>query len=305
MKRWILLSLILVFAAGAIVLSQTQKADAPVSPAALFRWLAGVENEAARVPASATRLTETQEIQIGDHLAAIYSGFFAPYGPGDKAIAATVQQLGLRLSAYAHRKLPYRFYYNPNPDFINAFSLPGGSVFIGRGLIQLMDSEDELAFVLGHEIEHIDHYHCAERVQTFELLKRIPLGGLVAIPVEVFEAGYSKDQELEADREGTRLAVAAGYSPLGAMQILEKLDRLHKERLAPPKTIRQELSRAALETLSGYFASHPPTEERAAEIRKMIIEEGWETLPPKRTLPVKEVLKVRKAEVSSSLPPAK
>ncbi len=127
----------------------------------------------------------------------------------------------------------------------------------------------------------------------------------MAIPVEVFEAGYSKDQELEADLEGTRLAVAAGYSPLGAIQILEKLDRLHKERLAPPKTIRQELSRAALETLSGYFASHPPTEERAAEIRKMIFEEDWKTLPPERKLPAKEVLKVRKAEVSSSLAPAK
>ena len=112
----------------------------------------------------------------------------------------------------AHRKLPYKFHYIPDPIFINAFALPGGHVYVGAGLLELMDSEDELAAVLGHEIEHIDHYHCAERVQREQALRKIPLGGLVALPVEVFEAGYSKDQELEADREGTRLAVEAGYS---------------------------------------------------------------------------------------------
>ena len=111
--------------------------------------------------------------------------------------------------------MPYRFHYVDQPWVVNAFALPGGHVFIGKGLISLMDSEDELAAVLGHEVEHIDYHHAAERVQTEQALRKVPLGVLVAIPVEVFEAGYSKDEELEADREGTRLAVAAGYSPLG------------------------------------------------------------------------------------------
>ena len=74
--------------------------------------------------------------------------------------------------------------------------------------MDLMDSEDELAAILGHEIEHIDHYHCAERVQLEVRLRHLPLRGLFELPVRLFEAGYSKDQELEADREGTRLAVA-------------------------------------------------------------------------------------------------
>ena len=71
---------------------------------------------------------------------------------------------------------------------INAFALPGGHVYVGGGLLQLMDSEDELAAVLGHEIEHIDHYDCGERVQREQALRRIPLGVIVALPVEVFEA---------------------------------------------------------------------------------------------------------------------
>ena len=109
---------------------------------------------------------------------------------------------------------------------INAFALPGGHVYVGAGLLALMDSEDELAAVIGHEIEHIDHYHCAERVQQEQALRKIPLGGLVALPIELFEAGYSKDQELEADREGTRLAVQAGYSANGAIRMFETFERL-------------------------------------------------------------------------------
>jgi len=298
MRQWIAFCLVFFLAAGAIVLSQKWKADAPVTPAALLRWVADTEREATRFPASTVRLTDEQEIQTGDRLAAEYARRFGPYGPGDKRIAATVEKVGLRLSAFTHRKLPYRFYYDPDSHFINAFSVPGGNVFIGRGLIRLMDSEDELAAVLGHEIEHIDHYHCAERLEVQEALREIPLGGLIGIPVEVFEAGYSKDQELEADLEGTRLAVMAGYSPLGAIQILEKLNHLYKAQFNSPKTIRQELSQVALQALDGYFASHPPTALRTAEIRKLISDEGWKSLPPERKLAVKEILKTCKTDGS-------
>src|SRR5256884_9660442 len=92
-----------------------------------------------------------------------------------------------------------------------------------------MDSEDQLAAVLGHEIEHIDHYHCAERVQQEHALRKIPLAELFVLPIEIFQAGYSKDQELEADREGTRLAVEAGYSANGAIRMFETFQRLYEE----------------------------------------------------------------------------
>jgi len=92
--------------------------------------------------------------------------------------------------------------------------LPGGHVFAGQGLLSLLKSEDALAAVLGHEVEHIDQKHCAERVQTEAHLRNLgPLGHLLGLPVAIFEAGYSKDQELRADRNGTVLAVKAGYSP--------------------------------------------------------------------------------------------
>jgi predicted Zn-dependent protease len=184
-------------------------------------------------------------------------------------------RVGSGLADHAHRILPYRFHYIPDPNFMNAFALPGGHVYVGGGLLQLMDSEDELAAVMGHEIEHIDHYHCAERVQQEEALRRLPLGGLVALPVELFEAGYSKDQELEADREGTQLAVQAGYSANGAIRMFETFDRLHKEYQAKAKTPQEEAAQVAEQALEGYFRSHPLPAERIAQGQKMIASEGW------------------------------
>jgi predicted Zn-dependent protease len=131
------------------------------------------------------------------------------------------------------------------PYFINAFTLPDGHVYVGAGLLSYIDSEDELAAVMGHEIEHIDHSHCAERVQQEQALHKIPFGGLIALPIEVFEAGYSKDQELAADREGTRVAVATGYSANGAIRMFETFDRLFKEYQAMASTPQQEMSQVA------------------------------------------------------------
>lgn len=284
MKRWILLAGIVVLAVAAVVVSERRHVDAPASPAALLYLVADTEQELTRMPSHFTRMSDAEEIRIGNQLADNYMGGT----PSDdkKAEMAVIQsylkQVGEPLAARAHRRLPYRFHYIPNPNMINAFALPGGHVYIGAGLLALMDTEDELAAVLGHEIEHIDHYHCAERAQTEQALRHIPLGGLVAIPVFVFEAGYSKDQELEADREGTRLAVDAGYSPSGAVRLFEAFDRLYqqyRQQQTKAASPQEELSGLAMQTLEGYFRSHPLPAERIAQIQKMIATEGWPTRP--------------------------
>jgi predicted Zn-dependent protease len=148
-----------------------------------------------------------------------------------------------------------------------------------------MDSEDELAAVVGHEMEHIDHYHCAERVQREQALHKIPFGALVALPIEVFEAGYSKDQELEADREGERLAVQAGYSANGAIRMFETFARLYEEyRARRARTPQEELSDVARQTLEGYFRSHPSPAERIEQVQKMIASESWPVRPERDLL---------------------
>ena len=109
---------------------------------------------------------------------------------------------------------------------------------------------------------------------------------MVAIPVAIFEAGYSKDQELEADREGTHLAVWAGYSPLGAVRMFETFDRLYQEYVRRAQSPQEELSHVAIETLEGYFRSHPLPSERIEQIRKLIADEHWGDLNHERDLEV-------------------
>lgn len=283
MTRWIALLGLIALGVAAIVWSERRKIDVQASPAAVLYLLADTEQELVRMPVHFTRMSDAEEIRIGNQIANSHSG---PVAEDQKRKESEVEryltQVGGRLALHAHRILPYKFHYVPNESMINAFALPGGHVYVGAGLLAMMDSEDELAAVLGHEIEHIDHYHCADRAQQEEALRRIPLGSLVAIPIFVFEAGYTKDQELEADREGTRLAVEAGYSANGAIRMFEAMDRMYqryriqKTRAASPQ---EELSNVALETLEGYFRSHPLPAERIAQVQKMIAAENWPARP--------------------------
>ena len=247
MKRWIIFSGIVLLGVASVVVSERQKVDVPASPAALLYLVADTEQELTRMPVSFARMSDEEEIRIGDELARSYAPEAGKENtPENTIVEHYMTQVGSELASRAHRKLPYKFHYIPNSDFINAFALPGGHVYVGAGLISLMDSEDELAAVIGHEIEHIDHYHCAERVQQEQALRRIPLGGLVALPIELFEAGYSKDQELEADREGTTAGGASG--------ILGQWSHPHVRNL---RAVVQGVSSQSEDATGGSFAGGP------------------------------------------------
>ena len=274
MTRWIALTGIVLCGLAAVFAGEHHHVDVPASPAAVLYFVADTEREITRMPMHLTRMSDEDEIRIGDSLAQEYQNQTQSDGE-DVREERYVQQIGERVAAHAHRHLPYRFHYIPNADFVNAFALPGGHVFIGKGLISLMDTEDELAAVLGHEIEHIDHYHCAERTQQEQIFRKIRLGELVALPIEVFEAGYTKDQELEADREGTRLSVEAGYSANGAIRMFETFDKLDKQSRGRAMSPEEELSQVAMQTLEGYFRSHPLPAERIAQLRQT----QWENRP--------------------------
>jgi predicted Zn-dependent protease len=275
MKHWMALAGIVVLGLAAVVVSERRKVNVAVGPDAMLFLVADTEQELTRMPVSFTRMSDEEEIRIGRDLAGYYKRENQP-SEESAAVEAYLQKVGALLASHAHRRLPYRFHYIPNQSFINAFALPGGHVYVGGGLLALMDSEDELAAVMGHEIEHIDHYHCAERAQQERAMRRIPLGELLALPIEVFEAGYGKDQEMEADREGTRLSVEAGYSPNGAIRMFETFQRLYEEVHRPAGSPPEELTQVALQTLEGYFRSHPLPSERIAQVQNLIATEHWQ-----------------------------
>jgi predicted Zn-dependent protease len=150
----------------------------------------------------------------------------------------------------------FRFLAVRAPE-INAFALPGGFVFVTRRLLDFCSWDHaELAFVLGHEMGHVVKRHAIERLMANALFNgvaaRLPVGGAVLRPHvaallgTLLRQGYSREQELEADTFGARAARATGFDPAAGRRLLV---RLAAESAAEPP-------------LSGYFASHPPLDER-------------------------------------------
>jgi predicted Zn-dependent protease len=279
MKRLAIFIVVLVIGVTALYFSQRSHESIPVSANAIVEVAADAQRDLSRVPMRLTRLSDDEEIAIGNQLAQQYSARKVNLSPDEEAMDSYIRRVGSHIAAHAHRRLPYSFYLLPNRAMINAFSLPGGRVYVGEGLLGLMTSEDQLAAVLGHEVEHIDHYHCAERVQIEARLRNLRLdivGALVQIPFTVWEAGYNKDKELEADREGMRLAVLGGYSPYGAVTLFEKFAALQNEYIIHAQSPEQELSELAIQSLEGYFRSHPQPSERLAQANRLIAQEGWQ-----------------------------
>lgn len=279
MKRGVVFFVVLLVGVSALYFSERRHENTPVSANAIVAIAADAQRDLTRAPMRLTRLSDAEEIAVGRQLALQYSVPVENFTPVEHGLEAYVRRIGDSVAMHAHRRLPYSFHLIPDRSMINAFSLPGGPVYIGEGLLDLMTSEDQLAVILGHEIEHIDHYHCAERVQVESRLRNLNLdilGEIIQIPLSVWEAGYNKDEELEADREGMQLAVLGGYSPYGAVTLFEEFAKLHSEYVIHARSPEEELSQLAIQSLEGYFRSHPLPSERLAQAKRLIAQEGWQ-----------------------------
>lgn len=209
-----------------------------------------------KVAKGATGLSLEEEIAIGDavslEIAAKFGGLWR-----DAAATRRVNLLGRALGRYAHRQdLVWRFGILDS-DTVNAFSAPGGRVFITRGLYQLAGSDDELAGVLAHEIIHIDRRHALRIIARGELLTGVSelvkdnnadyaqyeqlIGDLTSF---ILEKGYDPDSEYEADKRGRALAHVTGFAPGGLRAALEDLKASGKAK--------EEQT----------FDTHPPLDER-------------------------------------------
>jgi predicted Zn-dependent protease len=166
----------------------------------------------------------------------------------------------------------------------NAFSIPGGGVYVSRGLLALIDREDELACVLGHEIAHVTQRHVAHQQRKSFLpgLLSLPgnlvgnvvsenLGALINVPVDTvggaWLSAYSRSQEKEADRIGIRTAAQAGYDPAALAEILSRLER-------------DVASQTGKERRFSIFDNHPMTKDRMQDIRRRASELAPAAIPP-------------------------
>ena len=179
----------------------------------------------------------------------------------DPALVAYVNQIGQRLAHFAPpRDFDYRFHI-VDQEAPNAFALPGGQIYVSRGLLVLANSENELANVIGHEIVHAALRHASARQAVVE---SIP--GLFRFSAAGTIASYSRNQEREADREGQRLAGRAGYDPQGMATFLKDLD--YSERL-----------HFGASRLPSFFDTHPTTGERTAEASARAQAISWQARP--------------------------
>jgi predicted Zn-dependent protease len=207
---------------AACVYPQTDKEQSSVHflPVVLFLYVVFVAHGGA-APRAPPALADVDEVRIGKALAA---KFIALEGtqptPQTTKIDNYLQSVGDKLAAHAQRQLPYRFHYDPDPGFKSAFALPGGEIFVGAGVLAMMDTEDQLAIVLGHEMEHVAQNQCRDRLLQELSKTKLTADSGDQLKVEPFLPGYGHDREFLADREGVKLAAAAGYSPQAAIRLL-------------------------------------------------------------------------------------
>jgi predicted Zn-dependent protease len=179
----------------------------------------------------------------------------------DRALTSYVSQIGQRLARHAPRgRFSYKFQV-VDQDAPNAFALPGGYVFVSRGLLVLSNSEDELANVIGHEIVHVARRHAAARQS---LMRDLPAIFRHAAIGQV--ASYSRDQEREADRLGQGLSAVAGFDPQGMADFLKNLDYSERLRLGHSR-------------MPGYLDTHPTTGERVAAAGARARSVSWKRQP--------------------------
>ena len=190
-----------------------------------------------------TPVSEKQEAKLGaEEHPKILAEFGGAYSEKPN-INAYVNQIGQQVAQHAERKDVTYTFTVLNSNDINAFALPGGYVYVTRGLVALANNEAELAGVLGHEIGHVNARHTAERMgqqQTAGILSTLGVaaatilggdtlgqmaGGLAQQGSALYLGQYSQSQEFEADSLGVRYIAKTGYDPQAMATFLDSLDQ--------------------------------------------------------------------------------
>jgi predicted Zn-dependent protease len=199
------------------------------------------------------------------------------------ALTQLVNRVGARLQESsrepAFKLFPYSFHVVDDSE-VNAFALPGGPVYINTGIIELCETEDELAAVVGHEMGHVAARHATEMLTTQNLTEFALIAAVSVIPVPIppiawegtklaYVLGllkYSRGKESEADRLGLALMNDAGYDPTAMAAVFRKLS---------------EQQRSLPSVVERFVSSHPLSEDRMADAERLAA-----TLPHRADAPI-------------------
>ncbi|MDJ0956999.1 MAG: M48 family metalloprotease [Arenicellales bacterium] len=215
-------------------------------------------------------MSEEQEIDLGKQYHTEVMKQYEVYD--DPELTALVERLGEELAANSHRSdLDFHFTVLDSPE-VNAFALPGGYVYITRGIIAYMNNEEHLAGVLGHEIGHVTARHSVRQhaasttANVFGAIATIATGSqgvsqLSSTLGGALVSGYGRSHELEADRLGAEYLAVTGYDPqtmLGVIGILKDQEAFELKRA------REENRQPRI--YHGLFSTHPDHDRRLQEV---------------------------------------
>lgn len=189
----------------------------------------------------------------------------------DKKLQNYVQAVGDSLADISHRSnLVYRFTILDSQN-VNAFALPGGYIFIYRGLLSHLSSEEELAAVLGHELGHVTARHSirqASKAQVLDILSYAvgskmgsTASNVATLASGAFLAGYGREMELQADSLGAEYMAEVGYSTKGMLETISVL----KEQEMYSKEVADRRG-SGPQTYHGVFSSHPSNDKRLQKV---------------------------------------
>ncbi len=211
-------------------------------------------------------VSESQEIALGIQTAQQVAVQMGPYQ--DTASQGYVSRLGLQLAAKSERpQLPWQFTLVDDPQ-VNAFALPGGFIYVTRGILVNMNSEAELAGVLGHEIGHVTARHSATQMSRAQLAQLgLGLGavlrpdlaqyaGAVTTGLQLLFLKYTRDDETQADMLGFRYSLRSGYDPHAMLNLFTMLQGVE--------------SASGQERLPAWAVTHPFPENRLAHTQQML-----------------------------------
>ena len=216
-------------------------------------------------------VSEAQEIQLGFESDKALTSQLGLYP--DDALQEYVQRLGEQLAATSERpNLDWQFRVVDDP-VVNAFALPGGFIYMTRGILAHFNNEAELVSVLGHEIGHVTARHGASQMSKAQLSQLGMVGGMIAAPEQMQRYGnlvqtgmglmflkFSRDDETQADNLGFRYLVQGGYDPRPMADVFDTLGRVGAAQ--------------GSERLPGWMSTHPHPENRGARIDAMIAASG-------------------------------
>lgn len=213
-----------------------------------------------------TVLNSSTEIALGNLAKAQMGLVSLRMGRVEAETFQRVHRIGERLARVSDRQdVPYRFGVIQDKDW-NAFALPGGTVYVHTGLVETA-TDDELGAVLAHEVGHVAARHAAKHLQAdlgfsvlLQLARATGIGAESARVVDslygLFRNGYSRRDELEADRLGIRYASLAGFDPEGMAMFLQKMLEKHPE--------------GPMEEASVWQRTHPLTSERIDKAKQEV-----------------------------------